>query len=316
MTANKRGSHSGFWVHIQNFISDNWHHALGSVLWVVGFVVIAFVYRKAIHKYGDEKANFWGWTVFNAGLIFVGAYAAHGQQIKIDSITIPHILTTPVFIIIAIALAKVMVGIFSLPLNRGILPNTFNALAGEKSQKTYVDALDYNDALAYVMQRMMEEEFRDDLAVLRFKCQTDDEFINEVTTLMTKIYDIQLTSFDLHTILLLEPPARLQDRSLMPDEIDFATFTQIATAAKNNTPKYWETGVAEPFIFWGRDFLFVLCTTSSPTIPSRVLENYLSAWNVLCESPYIKDRQQAIQRANGIGVMTQQDAEQYLATTS
>lgn len=196
------------------------------------------------------------------------------------------VLITPVLIIMILVMAKLIVGLISLPFTRGFLP-MMNQSGEETVLETAVDAQQYYEAMTTVLQRMVKERTRNLLAVLRYKSLSDKEFINEVLGLMMYMYGFELQRRELEAEFAAGTFQEMQDKSIVVAP-DHATFMQIAMPAQAGVQRYWNTATSEPFSIRGDTYLMTVYSTS--VIPSNVIHAYVATWVTLCELPFVKVR--------------------------
>ena len=97
---------------------------LAPTVWVVAFLLVASVY-SVFRKLHERLTHRIGWWLFNAGCVWFGAFIARNPATThFGHVEIPVLLAVPFYIILCLAMGKILVSIVSLPLIQGLLPHS------------------------------------------------------------------------------------------------------------------------------------------------------------------------------------------------
>lgn len=291
-----------------------------AVIWALGVVAIWFIYNSLRTKVAKndkalKKIDFAAQWLFNGVVTFIVAYWSWGHSIKIDKITVRWPLVTPIFVIAGLVIAKVLIGLYTIPVRKGLLPSSFAGTDWGETEKALDNALDYNDVMAMTTARLMSDYIRDSIVVARFRHVDDAEFVKVLVWFIIKLFDEQCSVAGLDTQFAYGTPEEMNDRTPFRD---YSVYMQVVTTVQELDKRYSVASglctISLPFILLNQTYIVAMF--ASRVIPPNVLENYLNCVLSLCENESITSREKVIQRANDLGVTTIEEADQFFMRRS
>jgi hypothetical protein len=269
---------------------------LGPSLWVGSFLVLAGVY-KALQKLHSKLTQTVGWWAFNAGCIWLGAYIAQKPETtKFGEIVIPKLLATPFYIILSLAMGKILVSILSLPLVKGLLPDSLQTYdAGLQKQEQLLNEAWKSEArFAQAIIEVHREESRHVLRQFRIQYANDYDFVyNALMSMVGALY----YKFEDHADMYFTSVEEVFDP--MYDQLDPNAYALTLKAANGEEGLYWAdleqgcSAVAYRLEALGHAFVVTTYFRDKIISPSEY-EHFWQVCLAMFEDPTITDRELAV----------------------
>lgn len=146
--------------------------------WVGGFLLVAIFYTL-FRKLHEKVTHIVGWWIFNAICIWLGAYIAQRPETtRFGELEVPQMLAAPFYIILCLAMGKVLVSIVSLPLVQGLLPDALRTLdtGAQRQEQILTDVWRSEARFAQALIEVQREESRHVLRQFRIQYEDDHDF--------------------------------------------------------------------------------------------------------------------------------------------
>jgi hypothetical protein len=152
---------------------------LAPTVWVVAFLLVVSAY-SAFRKLHERLTHRIGWWLFNAGCVWFGAFIARNPKTThFGEVEIPVLLAVPFYIILCLAMGKILVSIVSLPLIQGLLPDSLKTydVGLQKQEQLLHDAWRSEARFAQALIEVHREESRHVLRQFRIQYPNDEDFV-------------------------------------------------------------------------------------------------------------------------------------------